>query len=95
MVSLYIRQIDTAQAVDKESSLKNIQVCEKNMQISEFEKIACPVCGKVKLTSTYKRDWLYKTQDHGRIIYFCSYTCYRKWLKKYKQPPKKDDQYGL
>lgn len=61
------------------------------MQISEFETIVCPVCGKTKLTSTYKQDWLYKTVDHGKIIYFCSYTCYRRWIKKYKQPSKKED----
>lgn len=61
------------------------------MQISEFETIVCPVCGKTKLTSTYKQDWLYKTVDHGKIIYFCSYNCYRRWIKKYKQPSKKED----
>lgn len=62
-----------------------------NMQIQKFEHIECAYCGKSKIISSLKRDWLYKTKDNGRIIYFCSYTCYRRWLKKYKQPQKKED----
>ena len=60
------------------------------MQIQKFDHIDCAWCGKSKIISSLKRDWLYKTHDHGRIIYFCSYTCYRQWLKKYKAPKKED-----
>lgn len=26
----------------------------------------------------------------GKIIYFCSYKCYRQWIKKYKAPKEED-----
>lgn len=62
-----------------------------NMQIQKFDHIDCAYCGKRKIISSLKRDWTYKTKDCGKVIYFCSYTCYRQWLKKYKQPQKKED----
>lgn len=58
------------------------------MQIQKFDHIDCAWCGDRKIISSLKRDWLYKTKDCGKVIYFCSYTCYRRWMKKYKAPKK-------
>lgn len=63
-----------------------------NMQIQKFDHIDCAWCGKRKIISSLKRDWTYKTSNlkHG-YIYFCSYGCYRQWMKKYRQPNKEED----
>lgn len=60
--------------------------------MQQFETIKCGTCGKEKIISTLKRDYKYKTRDLHGYVYFCSYTCYRRYLNKYK-PPKKENGY--
>lgn len=45
----------------------------------------CPMCGKIFLRPDI--DWGYKRWTENKAIYFCSWTCLRKFEKKH---PKRD-----
>ena len=45
----------------------------------------CSVCGRI-FFYTSADDWAYKRMDnrHGKMKYFCSWTCLRIWEKKHE-----------
>lgn len=54
----------------------------------------CPCCGRPKFVPT--ADWVYKEKritksgKYEGIDYYCSYTCYRKSARKFKNERRKD-----
>ena len=57
--------------------------------MNDFNIKICPVCKKRFVPSLY---WAYKKKTVMKIIYYCSYHCFREaggGREKYKNEPKK------
>lgn len=46
-------------------------------------KRVCAECGKEITIFTPLKYWMYKKCSYGKQYYFCSCSCYERWLKKY------------
>jgi hypothetical protein len=60
------------------------------MNWPKFKNFKCPICGKEKIFLTSPSDWVYKKDGK----FFCSWTCYRKYMHKYHSDKNvKDEEY--
>ena len=52
--------------------------------IEEFRRTkkypVCPQCGKEVMPMSF-RDYVYKMEYKGRLIYFCNWNCMRSWQR--------------
>ncbi len=51
--------------------------------------LKCPVCGKMFIVPSLSA-WVYRKSDYaisgtGKILYFCTWSCMRKWEKAYEE----------
>ena len=42
-----------------------------------FKNAVCSICGK-QLSIIDKEDYVYKLRKQGKLLWYCSYTCWRK-----------------
>ena len=46
-------------------------------------KRVCAECGKEFTIFTFLKGYIFKKESCKKMYYFCSCSCYERWLKKY------------